>query len=51
MRNVRIALLLTPEENSQIQREAETVGLPLSTFIRLAVMEKMNAANAANQSN
>lgn len=42
MRNQLIRVLLTPEERTEIERHAAQCGLPLSTFIRLAVMEKMN---------
>jgi hypothetical protein len=45
MRNIRVIVLLTDEEKAEFERQAATCGLPLSTFIRLAAKEKVNASS------
>jgi len=45
MRNERFLVLLTEAEKTALQRQADIAGLPLSTYVRAAALEKMNAEN------
>jgi hypothetical protein len=45
MRNIRLLVLLTEAEKTALQRQADIAGLPLSTYVRAAALEKLNAGN------
>jgi hypothetical protein len=44
MRNKRLLVLLTEAEKTALQRQADIAGLPLSTYVRAAALEKLNGA-------